>query len=187
MALYDRRGFTQDFVENWMQRGLQEPIPTIVSPVRYENWTVQNSRTFYEVYQDAFKERPGFPDPTDEAWIGDYIDDEDFRPEMSLLALNDSGEAVGFITVGEVTIADLDQTVGWISQVGVRPGWRGQGIAAGLIAATMAACVREEYPAVGLHVNVNNPSATRVYEQLGFKQMGQRAKYSKRGWIYLTP
>ncbi len=73
MALYDWRGFTQDFVENWMQRGLQEPIPTIVSPVRYENWTVQNSRTFYEVYQDAFKERPGFPDPTDEAWIGDYI------------------------------------------------------------------------------------------------------------------
>jgi ribosomal protein S18 acetylase RimI-like enzyme len=43
----------------------------------------------------------------------------------------------------------------------------------------MEALKREGFGDLGLHVNVDNPGAIRVYEQLGFRLIGQRAAYSK--------
>jgi ribosomal protein S18 acetylase RimI-like enzyme len=37
----------------------------------------------------------------------------------------------------------------------------------------------EGLPYVELHVNDNNPTAKRVYEKLGFRVQGKRARYQK--------
>ena len=180
-ALYAQEGYTRDFAERWMQRDLADPLPTIPAPVATESWSEANADAFFAAYAAAFstRRRPGTPPPDRAEWIADYADDPDFRPDLSLLARAGDGQPVGFIAAGVLPIADLGQTVGWISQVGSDPAWRGRGVAAALIVAVLAAFQREGFAAVGLHVNVDNPGAIQVYERLGFQQVGLRAKYSK--------
>jgi ribosomal protein S18 acetylase RimI-like enzyme len=180
MALYAREGYSCDFIEDWMQRDLREPLPPVAQGYDAAAWTPENAGRFFEAYVQAFKDRrrPGSPVPSQVEWINDYIEDPDFRSDLSMMAYID-GKPVGFITVGLMRIAQLDQTVGWISQVGVGPAWRGRGVAAGLLAAVMESFKREGLTAAGLHVNADNPGARRLYERLGFKLAGQRGKYSK--------
>jgi mycothiol synthase len=180
-ALYAQEGYTRDFAEHWMQRDLADPLPTIPAPVATEPWTEANADAFFAAYDAAFSTRraPGAPPPDRAEWIAEYTGDPDFRPDLSLLARAAGGQPVGFIAAGVLPIADLGQTVGWISQVGSDPAWRGRGVAAALIAAVLAAFQREGFAAVGLHVNVDNPGAVQLYERLGFQYMGLRAKYSK--------
>lgn len=177
-ALYAQQGYTCDFLEMWMERDLRQPLPSISGAFDQVRWTATNAHQFFEVFHDAFKERPGFHGIPAEDWIAEYADDPDFRPELSLLALAE-GDPVGFVMSGLNPLPMRAAPVGWISQVGVRPAWRGRAVAAGLITAVMTAFRSEGLNALGLHVNVNNPGAIRVYEQLGFKAIGQRAKYSR--------
>lgn len=180
-ALYAHEGYIRDFAEHWMQRDLADPLPTIAAPVATEPWTEANADAFFAAYDAAFSTRrsPGAPPPDRAEWIAEYAGDPDFRPDLSLLARAAGGQPVGFIAAGVLPIADLGQTVGWISQVGSDPAWRGRGVAAALIAAVLAAFRREGFAAAGLHVNVDNPGAIQLYERLGFRYMGLRAKYSK--------
>lgn len=179
-ALYTGEGYTCDFIELWMQRDLSATIPTIPAPLPLETWNPENASDFFRTYKEAFRERmnPGFPPPVMQNWIEENAGDPDFWPGLSLLARSGS-EPVGFLTAGLLPVADLGQTVGWISQVGTHPAWRGRRLAAFMLAATMSAFKREGFTAVGLHVNVNNPGAIRLYEQLGFAVVGRRGKYRK--------
>jgi GNAT superfamily N-acetyltransferase len=180
IALYNQEGYSRNFIENWMQRDLTMPLPSIEQRYQHVAWTPDNAQRFYGVYINAFRERqrPGSQVDSAEEWIGEYTADPDFRPGISLLALDD-GKPVGFVTAGTMYIADLGKRIGWVSQVGSDPAWRGRGVAAGLIASVMEACGREGFDAVGLHVNVDNPGAIQVYEHLGFTLVGRRAVYSK--------
>jgi ribosomal protein S18 acetylase RimI-like enzyme len=65
--------------------------------------------------------------------------------------------------------------------VGVAPAWRGRerGLGGGLIAATIRGFQREGIPATGLHVNRNNAEGIGLYTRLGFRPVGERAKYSR--------
>jgi ribosomal protein S18 acetylase RimI-like enzyme len=179
-ALYAQEGYIRDFAELWMQRDLSEPLPNIPAPLPTEPWTEANAGDFFTAYAESFSTRrpPNAPPPDRDEWIADYADDPDFRPDLSRLARAE-GQPAGFIAAGVLTIADLGQTVGWISQVGSVPAWRGRSIAAALIVAVLAAFQREGFATAGLHVNVDNPGAIQVYERLGFQQAGLRAKYSK--------
>ncbi len=178
VALYEQQGYRCDFVENWMERDLSHSLPTLADTFVHTQWTTTNAYQFFEVYCDAFKERPGFRISAVDDWIAEYADDPDFRPDLSLLALVED-DPVGFVTSGTNPIPTRTAPVGWISQIGVRPAWRRHNVAAGLITAVIRAFRSEELTAIGLHVNVNNSGAIRVYEQLGFNVIGQRAKYSK--------
>jgi len=95
-------------------------------------------------------------------------EDDDFRAELSLLAYQDD------VTVGFIVCAD-----GWIVQLGVRPEWRERGIGSALMIEAL-----ERFRAAGddhvlLDVNINNPDAARLYERLGFRQVGRRARYAR--------
>ena len=177
--LYQQEGYTLDFTENWMQRDLADPLPQTRTDFERQLWSDDNAHLFFQAYADSFKTRPGFKLPEAEEWITDYAEDPDFRADLSKLALIDS-KPFGFIAVGVFHIDDLGHEIGWISQIGVVPEMRGRGIASGLIVETLNAFKQEGFPAVGLHVNVNNAEAIGAYQKLGFKRMGQRAKYSKQ-------
>jgi ribosomal protein S18 acetylase RimI-like enzyme len=90
-----------------------------------------------------------------ERWIEWISDDEDFRPEWTLLATID-GNDVGFI-VGEAT--------GWIVQMGVVPTARGKDIGARLIAEAVQRMRSAGETTITLNVNVDNPHATALYSR----------------------
>ena len=110
----------------------------------------------------------GLPAPSAEEWLGYLREDHDFRPELSRVALDDAGVPAGFITTSD----------SWIDQVGVVPQWRGRGLGAHLTARSLTAIARAGAEEAWLTVNTDNPGARRVYERLGFREHGVRARYA---------
>jgi mycothiol synthase len=175
-TIYLSHGFEPEMVENRMVRELALPVPDAPLPAGVEAlpWNRKSAAQFFAAYRASFADRPGFPwtgQPAEE-WIGDLYD-EAFRPDLSVVALV-GGEPVGFVTVAQ------EPPAGWIYQIGVAPAWRRQGLGAALLAETLRAFQAEGLVEARLHVNVNNPGATAVYERLGFAQDLQRARYVKR-------
>jgi mycothiol synthase len=168
--LYERHGFTQQFAEDVMRRDLSVPLPDAPLPggITLATWTPALAGQFFDAYQAAFRDRPGSPGWNAEEWIAWAAGDEDFRPDMSLLALHD-GRPVGFIVCAEA----------WINQVGVRQEWRGRGIAAALVVEALRRFRAAGTQQVLLDVNVDNPSAAWVYARLGFDVVGRRARYAQ--------
>jgi ribosomal protein S18 acetylase RimI-like enzyme len=178
VALYKKQGFTLFFSEEIMVYDLTLPIQEVDAnyPLTYRTWETPPVHDFFGVYQAAFRERPGFPDWSEEEWIRWTADDPSFRPDLSLLALIED-QPVGFITNAEETIEA--ENVGFIVQMGVDPRWRGQRVGTALIARTLQAWQNEGKQAAMLHVNNNNPGALRLYRQLGFISVGRRGKFRK--------
>jgi mycothiol synthase len=166
--LYHRFGFTQQFAEDVMRRNLHLALPDAPFPsgVALVEWTPALAGQFFEAYQDAFRERPGFPGWSAAQWIEWATGDDGFHPQMSLLA-RDGEQPVGFIVCDDA----------WIVQVGTHPAWRGRGLGAALVAEALRRFKAAGAEHVTLDVNVNNPSAARVYAWLGFDVVGRRARY----------
>jgi mycothiol synthase len=166
--LYGRYGFTQDFAEDIMRRDLRQPIPAAPLPegVALAEWRPELAEQFFAAYDASFRDRPGFPGWSAEQWIEWATDDEDFRADLSLLATADE-TPIGFIIC----------SANWIVQVGTRPEWRGRGLGSALICESMRRMHASGEEQAMLDVNANNPTAARVYTQLGFVTIGRRARF----------
>jgi len=78
------------------------------------------------------------------------------------------------VPVGFIVCAD-----GWIVQLGVPPEWRNRGIGSALMIEALTRFRASGTDQVLLDVNINNPGAARLYERLGFRQVGRRARYTR--------
>ena len=174
-ASYAEKGYTLDFAEEVMRYDLSRTHPQVIVPfeVSYLNWTPERAHAFFTVYDASFRERPGFPGWSEAEWVDWTSSDPAFRSDLSVLAVV-QGQAVGF-----VTNADEGQH-GYIIQVGVHPNWRGQRLGAALTTYALQKWQETGKEAVILHVNVNNPGAMRLYQQLGFVVIRRRGKFSRR-------
>lgn len=93
----------------------------------------------------------------------------------------DSGEvAPGFVwvedgrTVGNVSLRRVAGEPAYlIGNVAVHPDWQRRGIATALIEAALESVSRQGTRWVGLEVRTDNPNARRLYERLGFSEIGQ--------------
>jgi mycothiol synthase len=168
-ALYESRGLAQVLAEDVMQLAVGVPLPAPQAPgaLTLTEWGAAAPARFYAVYAEAFRDRPGFPGWSQQRWIDWISDEEDFRPEWSLLA-SLGGSDVGFIA-GDVT--------GWITQLGVVPAARGQGIGALLLTEAIRLMRSAGEATITLNVNVDNPRAAALYRRLGFARTGRRARY----------
>lgn len=166
--LYARCGFSQEFAEDVMRYSLDAPAPDTPLPPGFtlRAWAPELAAQFFAAYEASFRTRPSFPGWSAEEWLEWATGDDDFVPELSLLAL-DGDTPAGFLVAGQ----------GWLVQVGVRPEWRGRGLAAGLAAEMLRRAQAAGWESVLLDVNVNNPGAARVYARLGFALAGRRARY----------
>jgi ribosomal protein S18 acetylase RimI-like enzyme len=145
------------------------PGDAAVNGLTLTTWSAATTGRFYAAYHSAFRERHGFPGTPTAEWIADAEDDDDFRPGWSLLAtLPGTGDA-GFLTA----------TTDWIMQVGVVPAARGRGIATILITEALSRMAAGGGTEAWLTVNTNNPGAARLYERLGFRYRGRRARYQQ--------
>ncbi len=168
--LYQQFGLTQQFAEDVMRRDLHAALPDAPFPpgVALAEWTPALAGQFFETYQAAFRERPGFPGWSAEQWIAWATGDDGFHPQMSLLA-RDGEQPVGFIVCDDA----------WIVQVGTHPAWRGRGLGAALVVEALRRFASAGVTHVTLDVNANNPAAARVYARLGFEIVGRRARYMR--------
>lgn len=172
--LIERQGFTQQFAEDVMRRDLADPLSDVLLPpgIRFATWVPALADQFFSVYQAAFRERvvPGYPAWSQEKWLAWLeTDDDDFLSELSLLAYHDD------LPAGFIVCADR-----WIVQMGVLPERRERGIGSALVSEVLKRFRAAGGDHVLLDVNVNNPSAARVYTRLGFKRVGRRARYIRR-------
>ena len=177
IASYAKQGYALAFAEEVMCYDLSRTLPNIVVPfeVSYLSWTPERMHDFFTVYDASFRERPGFPGWTEAEWISWTSGDPAFRSDLSFLAMVNN-QAVGFVTNAEEEEAPVKH--GYLIQVGVHPGWRGQGLGAVLIAYSLRTWWETGKKAVFLHVNVNNPEAIRLYQQLGFVVVRRRGRFA---------
>jgi mycothiol synthase len=170
-ALYTGRGLRQTFAEDVLRRDLTvapdvEADPAVPTGITLRTWPTVPARRFFETYRAAFRDRPGFPGWSERKWVDWTADDDEFRPEWSLLAVDDRHGDIGFVTCAD----------GWIVQVGVRPDQRGRGLGAVLVAEALRRMRAAGATEALLDVNVDNP-AGRLYRRLGFVEIGRRARF----------
>lgn len=124
-ALYLSKGLSQVLAEDVMQLAATTRLPPAGPPggLALLSWGQASPARFYAVYTAAFRERPGFAGWPQARWVEWISEDQDFRPEWTLLATG-GGADVGFIAA---------EATGWITQLGVVPSARGAGIGAWLI------------------------------------------------------
>jgi mycothiol synthase len=168
-ALYLSMGLSQVFAEDVMQLAATAQLPAADAPggLALSPWGQADPARFYAVYDAAFRERPGFPGWPQARWVEWISDDEDFRPEWTLLATLGGADA-GFIA-GAAT--------GWITQLGVLPQARGKRLGAYLLTEVVQRMRAVGETSITLNVNINNPRATALYRRLGFTRIGRRARY----------
>ncbi|SBT51105.1 GNAT family N-acetyltransferase [Micromonospora auratinigra] len=167
-ALFGACGLRRTFGE-WVLRHDLDARPDVPAPtgVRHEPATL--GPELFATYRASFADRPGFPDPAADEWLGDLRDDDGYRPELSMLARAADGSAIGFLTV-------IDD---WIDQVGVLPAWRGRRVGAWLVAEALRGLAGSRAGQAWLCVNEDNPAAG-LYRRLGFRDAGRRARYLRR-------
>jgi mycothiol synthase len=105
-------------------------------------------------------------------WIDWISSDDDLRPDWSLLARAD-GRPVGFLMAAD------GPPDGFVTQVGVIPAYRRQGLGSALLVEAARRMQAAGAASTQLTVNVNNPGAIQTYTHLGFATIGRRARYER--------
>jgi ribosomal protein S18 acetylase RimI-like enzyme len=164
-------------VERWffeMSRPLDEvPAARAVPGVRIVGWDPARTREVHGVVDGAFADHWGHADRTDEMW-DEVVRSQDFRPEWSVLALDESTGAVVGAALGCAYEQDwraTGVTEGYTDELGVARSHRGRGVATALLEESMRRYAAAGMQAAALGVDAANPSgALRLYEGLGYRQ-----------------
>ncbi|MGI8458245.1 MAG: GNAT family N-acetyltransferase [Propionibacteriaceae bacterium] len=94
------------------------------------------------------------------------------RPGWSWVALERATNQVVGYALNSADVDDWDQqgfAEGWTDRLGVRPGWRGRGVAQALLCASAICFAREGLDAAGIGVDSAKPDdAFRLYRRLGY-------------------
>jgi mycothiol synthase len=132
-------------------------------------------------HNDAFAEHWSFQPWDQKTWRQWETGHRDFRGDWSFLILADH-QVVGYALSAAYAADWAAQgfTEGWTSKLGVRPTWRGQGLAKVLLAASMRAFAEAGMQYAGLDVDSANPTgAVALYTGLGYEVRRRSAHWSK--------
>jgi ribosomal protein S18 acetylase RimI-like enzyme len=124
-----------------------------------------------QAHAEAFADHWGIEPRTPDAWRQWYTGHRSFRPELSVVALDDE-EVVGFVLAAAYP-QDWATTPreAWINSVGTRPRWRGRGVARWLLGNVLdrIAAAGDGFERAILGVDDANAGALRLYRALGFE------------------
>jgi len=181
LELFEQHGYRFAFAEDEMRHELSLPMQAVHLPdgLSVATWTSQRATRFFDVYEDAFRERPGFPNWDEDIWRQAFTGGAGFRPDLSLLLLQ-GREAVGYALCHvEVEGAEDSADVGWIVQMGVRPAWRRRGLGSALLREVMRRFQADGLRWAALEVNTDNEAALLLYQRLGLERQRRRTVYKK--------
>jgi mycothiol synthase len=125
-----------------------------------------DDRRVYEVQEETFADQYDHEPLSYEEWrhwsFGDTFD-----PELWFLA--EDGDELAGILLGRSSRSG-DETLGWVSVLGVRRPWRRRGLGRALLLHTFRELRARGKPRAGLGVDGSNPTgAVRLYEQAGMR------------------
>ena len=181
LVLFEQHGFRFSFAEDEWRRDLKQALSVAELPegTALVTWSPESATLFFDVYQDAFRERPRFPHWSEDTWRLNFTGGAGFRPDLSLL-LFQGPEAVGFaLCYVETEGAQEPASVGWIVQMGVRPVWRRRGLGSALLNEVMRGFRAEGLRWAALEVGIDNERALRLYQSVGFERQRRRTVYKK--------
>ena len=123
--------------------------------------------TQQHVAQVAELEKLCFSDPWSEKSVASELN----NPLAFWLVADDNGRVAGYIG-SQTVVGESD-----MMNVAVHPDYRQQGIATGLIVGLVEQLRKLESHSLTLEVRASNEPAKRLYEKLGFQQVGCRKNY----------
>jgi GNAT superfamily N-acetyltransferase len=138
------------------------PEPRLPAGFRIESFSSELGRAFHGALEEAFAEHwEHQPEPFEEWWER-QVARPDHDPSLWFVAL--TGE-----DVAAATRNDPERSGGgWIGAIGVRPAWRGRGLAKALLLHSFREFHRRGQRRVGLGVDSENATgATKLYESVG--------------------
>lgn len=181
--LYAAAGFSPIRWYTHMRRDLTLPLPEVQLPegLRVVPWTAALDEAARVAHNEAFVDHWGSEPRAPEDWTHGVH----FVPTWSFLAVatGDDGreEVVGY-TFGSRYDQDFDvlgYSFGYTDLLGVRPAWRGRGVAVALLTAAMAAFRADGMQYACLGVDTENPSGAHgLYARLGYERTHGEVLYS---------
>jgi mycothiol synthase len=172
--LAERHGLEVERYFFEMSRPLTAVAPVSeVDGVRIVDWDAARSRDVHDMVDQAFRDHWGHADRTDQMW-DEAVTAQAFRPEWSVLAVEDSTRAVVGAALNRAYEQDWAATgvrEGYTDELAVASTHRGRGIASALLHESMRRFAASAMDAAALSVDTANPSgALRLYEDLGYVQ-----------------
>ena len=136
--------------------------------------------TLYDTVRDAFRDHFGYVDRPREQGLDRFraFASMDMWDNGLTWMAFDGAECVGNIVA--TATYDADPSLGYIPNLGVRPGWRGRGLARALLYTAFGELYRRGKPGVALHVDADSlTGATRLYESVGMDEVRRTAVYER--------
>lgn len=181
IALLQAAGLTPVRAYHEMRRPLDVALPDASMPdgVRVESWSDARDEPARLAHNEAFASHWGSQPRTPESWQEGRAQ---FAPAWSLLAVDEaSDEIAGYLVAGryEQDWEVAGYSSGYVELLGVRPAWRGRGIAPALLTAFMGRLRDEGIQFAELGVDTENRSgALGLYTGLGFEAFHGSKLYS---------
>ena len=177
VALASRSGFApiRHFLE--VARPVADPVPALPAPagVRLVPWRADLDEPARLTHVESFADHWGSEPRTREEWTQWYTGHRSFRPDLSLLAIDEATDEVASIVLCAAHPQDWDAVPreAWVNTVGTRRASRGKGVARWLLAEALRriAAADDRFERAILGVDEENPTgALRPYRALGFAE-----------------
>jgi mycothiol synthase len=166
-------------------RRLDRPVEVLPPPagIRLLRLDPDRSPQALAAHNDAWRDHWGFSPRPQDLWDTWGPRHRNFRPDWSLLAVDDAGTVVGYVVNfgWEQEWEVKGRTEGYTEMIGVRRPWRGKGLASALLTASQAAFQASGMECAALDVDSENPTgALRLYRSLGYEPHSRTTLLARR-------
>jgi mycothiol synthase len=188
-SLLEDAGFTLSRYFHVMRRDLSDPLPSPalkdgIRLVRFDEAVAADPSADDAVrlaHNEAFTHHWGFQPWSADTWQQWETGQRYFRGDWSWIAFEGQQVAGYALSAGfRAEWEELGWTQGWTSKLGVRPPWRGTGLARVLLSASMQSFAAGGMQYAGLEVDSDNPTgAVGLYTSLGYSVRHRTAHWTK--------
>jgi ribosomal protein S18 acetylase RimI-like enzyme len=150
------------------------PAPLLPEGLQIEPFSEELSRDFHAALEAAFADHWEHQPEPFEDWWNRQLRRPDYDPSLWFLVRDAE-------TIVAATRNDPERSGGgWIGALGVRPAWRGRGLAKALLLHSFREFHRRGQRRVGLGVDSENPTgATKLYEGVGMSVDAEQVVWEK--------
>jgi mycothiol synthase len=153
-------------------------MPPIPEPITFRTAVPdQDEPAVYEADREAFADHYGFVPRTYDNWLQFITKFNPYDPSLWFLAMD--GDQIAGISLCRPEAAGRPE-MGWVSELGVRPPWRGKGLGLALLKHSFAEFHARGKRQVGLGVDSQSlTGATRLYERAGMHAARDEREYER--------